>query len=343
MSGALPSGGRGSAAATRLVAITGGGGFIGRAVEARLRGRVRLRGLFRGPSSLADAWRERGHEVVMGDLADEAALARLVEGAGAVIHLAARMRKDDPAASRAVNVEGTGRLARAAAAAGVARLVYVSSISVFAATRAPGRTVTEDLEPERIDRLNPYSATKYEGERVVRELAARGEGPPFVIVRPTNVFGPGGRSWFVDWASRLRRLPVVPGGDVDVDLVHVDDVAEALARAAEVPAAAGEVLHVGGGPVRLADYLVALGAEIGLRVRRLPAPLDLLARHAIERGHRVLKGEQMSTPLTRSLRVPSDKARRVLGYEPRVALAEGLRETARWYREEERADTKDRS
>lgn len=316
-----------------VVAVTGGSGFIGRALEARLRGRTRLRGLFRTPSPIAEAWRERGHEVVFGDVDNEAALARLVEGAEAVYHLAARTRKDDPEASRRVNVDGTARVARVSGAAGAGRLVYVSSISVYAATEAPDGTVTEELEPQHIERLNPYSASKYEGERAVREAAGRGAGPPFTIVRPTNVYGPWGRSWFLDWAERLRRFPLAIGGGLSVDLVHVDDVADALARAGEAPVAAGEVLHVGGEPVVLADYLAGVGEAVGVRVRRLPAALDAVARHTIEGAHRILKGERMSTPLTRSVRYPHDKARRLIGYEPRVSLEEGLAGMKRWYRE----------
>lgn len=315
------------------VAVTGASGFIGRALEARLRPRARLRGLFRTPSPSAEAWRQRGHELVWGGLDDAEALARLVAGAEVVYHLAARTRKDDREASRRVNVLGTRRLAAAAGAAGVERFVYVSSISVYAATEAPGGTVTEELEPRHVERLNPYSRTKYEGEQVVRALAASGEGPGFTIVRPTNVYGPGGRAWFLDWAERLERLPVAIGRGLHLDLVHVDDVAEGLVRAGESSATAEEVLHLGGQPVELAAYLTELGEAIGLRVRRLPAPLDRVVRAAIEGVHRVLEGDRMSTPLTRSARYPHAKARRLIGYEPRVSLAEALRELGRRYRE----------
>ncbi len=250
-----------------------------------------------------------------------------------VFHLAARKAKDDPEASRRVNVEGSERLARAAGAAGVDRLVYVSSISVYAATETPDGVVTEEVEPRGIELLNPYSATKYGGELAVRRAAEAGEGPGFTIVRPTNVYGPWARSWFLDWVQRLQRLPVVIGGRIPVDVVHVDDVAEALIRAGAAPAAAGEVLHVGHHDITLADFVARIGEVIGRSVWRLPSSLDYAARFLIEKGHRLLQGNRMSSPLTRVVRYPHDKARRLIGYEPRISLDEGFERLKRWYRE----------
>lgn len=318
---------------TPTIAVTGASGFFGRALEAQLAPLGPVRGLFRSPSELSEQWRARGHEVVFGDLADSAALEALVAGADVVHHLAARISKDDPAESHRVNVEGTERLARAAHGAGVRRIVYVSSISVYAATEGGETTVTEETEPEHIERLNPYSATKYRGEEVVRRLAQREEGPAFTIVRPTNVYGPWGRSWFLDWVRRLDRLPVVIGGNVEVDMVHVDDVATALIQAAASDSAAGETLHVGHERITLGEYGVRVGAVMGRRVRRLPRPLDYVARVAIERGHRLLKGDRMSTPLTRVVSYPHAKAEGMIGYAPAITLDAGLESVARWYRE----------
>lgn len=337
-----------------LVAVTGAGGFFGRALAERLAGRARLRGLFRREDERSRAWRQRGGEVLVGDLGDPEALAALVEGAEVVHHLAARKEKSDLEASRRVNVEGTARLARVAREAGVGRLVYTSSISVYAATegrppsgagagtgaRGPEEgadrglpVLVEEDEPRSLDRLNPYSRTKYEGELALRELAARGEAPELAIARPTNVYGPGGRAWFDDWAERLERVPLAIGRGLPLDLVHVDDVARGLDLAGRAPAAAGETLHLGGESVELAEYLVLIGEAVGIRVRRLPRALDRLARAAIDALHRGRKGNVMSTPLTRRVVYPHDKARRLLGWEPEVALEEALAELGRAYRE----------
>lgn len=316
-----------------LFAVTGASGFIGRALEPRLAARGRLRGLFRSPSRISRHWEERGHEVVFGDLGDPEALARLVEGAEVVYHLAARSRKDDPEASHRVNVEGTVRLARGAHGAGVGRLVYVSSISVFAATSPEDGAITEETEPENLELLNPYSATKYGGEEEVRALAARGEGPEHTVLRPTNAYGPWGRAWVLDWLRRIERLPVVVGGDVPVDMVHVDDVCLALIQAGESATAAGETFHIGHETLALGAYVARLGEVVlGRKVRRLAGPLDAAARIVIEHGHRLLHGHRRSMPLTRRVRYPHDRARRLIGYEPRISLDRGLSELAEWYR-----------
>jgi nucleoside-diphosphate-sugar epimerase len=317
----------------QTIAVTGGGGFFGRALEPQLAARARLRGLFRTRAPIADAWVAKGHEVVIGDLETESALEELVAGVDVVCHCAARIDKSDPAACRRVNVEGTERLARAAKAAGVQRLVYVSSISVYAATRTDNGVVTEDVVPQHVEKLNPYSATKYDGELAVRRLADAGAGPPFTIVRPTNVYGPWGRSWFLNWARRLQRVPVVMGGDIPIDLVHVDDVAAALVLACESAAADGEVFHIGHEVVELGEFEVLIGRAIGRRVRRLPGGLDFVLRAVQEAVYPWVQGGSRSPSLLRPLRTPHDKAVRAIGYAPKVDLETGLERVGRWYRD----------
>jgi len=315
-----------------LAAVTGASSFFCRALEPQLGRRNRVRGLFRSPGAMSDAWEARGHEVVFGDLDDEAALAGLVSGAEVVYHCAARMGKDDPALSQRINVDGTARLARLAQMAGVRRLVYVSSISVYAATPTPDGILTEDTVPVDVDRLNPYSKTKYGGELAVRALAERGDGPPFTIIRPTSVYGPWSRSWFLDWVGRLQKIPVVIGGNVPVDVVHVEDVARALIQAAGTPGAANEVLHIGHHTVTLQEFGALVGRAIGRSVWRLPDPVDWLARHAVERLYRVVKGSRMSMSLTQPVRYSHTKAERLIGYAPSVSLEEGFADQGVWYR-----------
>lgn len=318
-----------------IAAVTGASSFLCRALEPRLAEQNRVRGLFRSPGSMSDVWKARGHEVIFGDLDDEAALAGLVSGADVVYHCAARMGKDNPTASQHVNVDGTARLARMARMAGARRLVYVSSISVYAATPSAAGVITEDVVPDNVDTLNPYSRTKYGGELAVRALAERGDGPPFTIIRPTSVYGPWSRSWFLDWVGRLRKIPVVIGGNVPVDVVHVDDVARALIQAAGSPEALNEVLHIGHHTVTLREFGVLVGGAIGLRVWKLPDALDWAARHAVERLYRVVKGSRMSMSLTQPVRYPHTKAERVIGYAPQVSLEEGFAELGQWYRDRE--------
>lgn len=317
-----------------MIAVSGAGGFIGAGLERCAGLDLPLRGLFREEGEEARRWRARGREVVVGALDTPSALETLVSGADAVIHLAAYGGKSDPALSRKVNVEGTRALAGAAAAAGVARFVHVSSISVFAATPAPEGVIRESVEPARVDRLNPYSDTKWRSEAVVREVTARAGLPGATVVRPTNVYGPRGRAWFLDWVRRLRRVPVVPGGNVEVDMVHVDDVARGLLQASSRPGLDGEILHLGHEMVSLADFGEAIGVGLGIRVRRLPATVDALVRSGREWAYWSLRRQVLSTPLTRRMAFPYEKAARLMGYRPAISWREGVADTVAWYLED---------
>ncbi len=114
-------------------------------------------------------------------------------------------------------------------------------------------------------------------------------------------------------------------GDVAIDVVHVDDVVQALCQAAAIQGSGNHVLHVGHEMVKLNRYVQSIGELVGRRVRTLPPRLDGAIRWAIERGYRLVSGRHMSMPLTRSVRYPHARAIAVLGYAPRVRLQDGLR------------------
>jgi nucleoside-diphosphate-sugar epimerase len=264
-----------------------------------------------------------------GDLAEPGTATSLVRGADVVIHCAAQMGLADPLRSHEVNVIGTERLARAARAAGVGRFIYISSISVLGGTRRPQNVLTEDDEPEDTDHLNAYAGTKYLGECRLRD-AAGGE-LSWTIIRPTNVYGLGSGPWFRNWVRVIRRLPIAIG-DVAIDVVHVDDVVQALCQAAAMPPGANHLLHVGHEMVKLNRYVQAIGELVGRRVWTLPRRLDTAARWAIERAYRLVSGRNMSMALTRSVRYPHARAAAVLGFAPRIRLVDGLRMMAEQYR-----------
>jgi nucleoside-diphosphate-sugar epimerase len=313
----------------RVAAVTGASGFLGDALVARLITRRRVRALYRTPSEHGALLRDRGCEVVLGDLDNDQALARLVDGADEVYHCAATMAMSDPALSHHVNVEGTLRVARAALAAGVRRFVYVSSTSVYAASRRDDNTYPEALEPEHVERLNNYSRTKYEGERVVRRLA-EGEGLRFTIIRPTNIYGLRSRPWFRQWESLLRRVPVA-FGDVPIDVVYVKDVVMALEWAAVSDAAENEVFNIGHEMVKMRQFVGAVGCVIGRETTTLPPTVDRGVCVAIDRGFSAFTRTTMSPSLVRPAVYPHAKARAVFGYFPQYRLLDGMAEMKRLY------------
>jgi nucleoside-diphosphate-sugar epimerase len=264
----------------------------------------------------------------MGDLQDETALAELVEGSGTVYHCAAEMGKGDPSLSHRVNVVGTENLARAALRAGVERFVYVSSISVYGATPRDDGTITEDKEPEGTDFLNPYSATKYGGEVAVRDLAREG-GMSFTIIRPTNVYGPHSKPWFLQFERLLKWVPLALG-DLPIDVVYVDDVAEGMIMAAASPAGANKSFNLGHEMVKLNRFILEVARVTHRRAWKLPVRLDALLRRVVSRAYEYGTGKPLSMPLLEPTYFPHSKARNAFGYSPRVKLPEGFDRLAEW-------------
>jgi UDP-glucose 4-epimerase len=229
------------------VAVTGASGNVGTALLRRLTtptaGVAEVRGLARRqPPDVAPWSNVRWHLTDLGEAASEKVLTEFLEGVDAVVHLAWALqpgrRPDD---LRRVNVEGTRRVARAAAAAGVAQFVHLSSIGAYAAG-AVGQRVTEDWPTTGIPSAQ-YSRDKSEAERVVREVMARHRDTTLTVVRPTLVLQPEasseiGRYFLGPWlfgAARLlpgavARLLPLPLPTVAVSFIHADDVADALER-----------------------------------------------------------------------------------------------------------------
>lgn len=309
-----------------VVAVTGASGFIGSVLVGTLSGVGRVRALQR-----KDRPREvPGAVMVRGDLADRPALESLCDGADTVIHAAATMAKGDLTESWRVNVNGTEAVLRAAAAAGCGRFVYVGSTSIFGATRPRDGVLTEDDEPAGVDELNAYARTKLEGERLTRRLADR-LGMEHVVVRPTNVYGPGSVPWFRMYERLLRRVPVA-FGRIPIDLVYVSDVVDGIVAAASAPQAAGRIFHLGHEMIELADFVEAVAGLVGRRSRRLPGVVDALVRVGVEQGYRWATGRRLSLSLRTPVLYSRERAAELLGYAPSVRLADGFRLIGGWYR-----------
>jgi UDP-glucose 4-epimerase len=229
------------------VAVTGASGNLGTALLRRLTapdaGVAEVRGLARRqPPDVAPYAGVRWHLADLGDPHSEQALAGLLDGVAAVVHLAWALQPGrQPDDLHRVNVEGTRRVVRAAGAAGVRHVVHLSSIGAYAAG-AVGQRVAEDWPTTGIPSAQ-YSRDKSEAERVVREVAARHPDMTLTVVRPTLVLQPDAGSeigrYFLGpllfGAARLlpgavARLLPLPLPRVAVSFVHSDDVADALVR-----------------------------------------------------------------------------------------------------------------
>ena len=250
------------------VLVTGASGFLGTAACARLLAEGHeVDALVRRPGS-----EPAGTTALAGDLGDAASVAAAVAGSApdAVLHLAAEIASQrDEARIRAVNVDGTRALLDACTAAGSPRVVFTSTVVTG---DAGGRLLVED---EPLPVTTPYGRSKQEGERMLAE-----SGLPYVIVRPSHVYGPGG--WYADELIAQLRRPgrfcVIGRGDNLWDVVHVDDVVTALLFALEA-APAGETYHCADDePITYYDFMALSAKTLGLgKPRRVPAALARLA------------------------------------------------------------------
>jgi nucleoside-diphosphate-sugar epimerase len=255
-----------------------------------------------------------------------------LRGVDVVIHLAARVHvMHDDAANpldefRKVNVAGTEQLARSAAASGVKRLVYVSSIKVN------GEATDGDTRFAEIDTScpqDPYGVSKWEAEQALHRVAAE-TGLEIVIVRPPLVYGPGVKGNFAQMLKVLaKRIPLPLASVRNLrSLVYVENLADALIVCATHPDAAGQTYLVSDGEdISTPGLLRQLGYAMGHPARLFACPPVLLKLAGRLSG----KAEQVER-LLGSLRVDSGKIRRELSWTPPYSLQQGLQKTATWYR-----------
>jgi nucleoside-diphosphate-sugar epimerase len=320
--------------------VIGGNGFVGRHLVDDLleRGdRVRVLAL---PGEDTSWLQERGVAVHRGDIRRPETLVKPMRGAERVVHLAAMMGVWRPLADyRAVNVTGTENVCRAALAAGVRRIVHMSSSSVYG--MALGRPADESfpLRPFR----DPYPLTKAEGDELVQRMIIE-EQLPAVIIRPDQIFGPGDRMHFARTADRLRagKGIIVGRGHNALPLVYVSDVVQGLLLALEHERAVGEAFNISNDqPLSQEQFLTAIARETSTRPPRFHVPYHALyaAAYAAEQLA-ALTRSQRRPPVTRlgvaflatDNRYSIEKARREFAYDPEVPLLEGVRRTAHWYR-----------
>lgn len=312
------------------VVVTGANGFVGQALSrALMQAGHRVTGCVRRAGTCAPGVEEWVHPAADFEGIEAAWPAALRPAC--VIHLAARvhvMHDDAPdpdAAFRASNVDGTLRVARAAAAHGVPRFVFLSSIKALAETD-PGEPLTETMIPAPQD---AYGRSKLEAERALIALRET-LGLDTVIVRPPLVYGPGVRANFLSMMNAVWRGLPLPLASVRArrSLVYAGNLADALAQCATDPRARHGCFHVADEPaLTMPGLLTQIGYHLGRPARLLPVPLVLL--RAL--GRLTGRGMQIER-LTGDLRVDSARIRGVLGWRPPYTTEAALAETARWFR-----------
>ena len=312
--------------------MTGGSGFIGRALVQRLVAEGwTVRALARSDSS-AEALAATGAQPVRGDLDDVAALRSGAEGCETAFHLAAKVGDSGPWEEfQRGTVDGTRHALEATRAAGVRRFVHVGSEAALVDGRPlVGADETWPLKP---DSPAWYPRSKARAEQAVRD-AADGEFET-VVLRPRFVWGPGDTTLLPVISELIEsgRFAWIGKGGHLMSTTHVDNTVEGLLLAAEKGRSGEAYFVTDGEPVVFRDFLTRLLATRGIEppTRSVPGALARPLAAAAESAWRVLPlpGE---APLTRfavwnaslECTIDDSKARRELGYAPVVGIEEGL-------------------
>lgn len=312
------------------VLVTGALGFIGRAVTAGLRARgTEVVGV--------DVRADRKLGVVAGDIAESGQWQDQARDCDGLVHTAAVVSmRHDPGPIWRVNTLGTRRVLDAAIAAGVRRMVHLSSVTAYSFEFPDGVTESYPLRCNGV----AYVDTKIASEQLVFQAHAAGELEA-TIVRPGDVYGPGSRPWTVlpveEIAARRFMLPAMGRGIFSP--VYVDDLVEGIVLALTSDAAAGRAFNLTSGEgVTTSRFFGHYGALLGRRIPVVPTPVarglaagaSALARAT---GRPTELNAAAAAYLARRGTYSIEAARSLLGFQPRTTLADGMARTAAWLRD----------
>lgn len=317
---------------SRTALITGATGFVGGHLAEHLAGQGwKVRALVR-PTSDTARLRALGAGLVTGGLDDADAIAAAASGADTVFHLAGATTAPSEAAFRRANTEGTRNVVTGVLRAEQRprRLVYASSYAACGpAVDGRPRRVSETPAP-----LSAYGRSKLDGEAELE--AARGEGVEVVVLRVPAVYGPGDRASFLPLFRLVqRRLAPLPAGAARrAQLIYVDDLARAFARAARVAPGTYAVAAPQAHP--FGELLDGIAAAVGTTPLRIPIPPALFRAAGTVAGRLggvgVFNREKAEEVLAEAWECDLSGSEALLPPDEAMPLGRGLAETARWYR-----------
>jgi nucleoside-diphosphate-sugar epimerase len=314
------------------VLVTGASGFVGARLFKQLgySGIYQVVGAVRTKSGLGmpDIY-------TCGDLGPDTSWLAVLQSVNVVVHCAARVHVmndalfDPLTEFRKVNVEGTLNLARQAAAAGVKRFIFLSSIKVNGEGTALGNLYKADDVPAPVD---SYGISKLEAEQELQVLAAA-TGMEVVIIRPVLVYGSGVKANFLSIMRWLNKGVPLPFGAIhnQRSLVALDNLVDLIGTCIDHAAAANQTFLVSDGDdLSTTELLRRMGVALGKPARLLPVRSRLL-----EVGATLIGKQALAQRLCGSLQVDISKTRELLNWTPLVSVDEALRKSAKHFLEQQ--------
>jgi len=320
----------------RTIFVTGATGFIGQALCMELLARgFQVKGTTR---SIKDTGKLPGSvtPVEINSINHETDWSQALDGIDTLFHLAARVhimkeKNADPLkAFREVNVAGTKKLAEDAAAAGVKRIVFVSSIKVNGEGKSMGYTENDTERP-----LDPYGVSKWEAERELRKIEDE-TGMETVIIRTPLVYGPEVSANFLQLLKIVRLGIPLPLANIDNrrSFIYVGNLVDSLLQCAKNPGAAGQTFLVSDGQdVSTPKIMKMMAAAFEKPLRIFPLPYFL-----IRLGGNIFGKSQAIDRLWGSLTIDSSKIRKALNWKPVYTMEEGIKKTVAWYIHSQKAE-----
>jgi nucleoside-diphosphate-sugar epimerase len=313
----------------KCILVTGATGFVGQAFcERAISKGWKVRAALRTPGNFT---LPTGTEVVtIKSIGAETSWTESLAGVDTVIHLAARVHvmKDtatDPlTAFREVNVAGTEALARCAAASGVRRFVFMSSIKVIGEGKSEPYTELDQPLPK-----DSYAVSKWEAEQILRQIA-ESTRMEVVILRPPLVYGPGVKANFLKLLKLVDSGIPLPFGSIDNhrSLIYLGNLVDAIMTSITHAEAAGNTYLVSDSEcVSTRELVCRLGRALDKPARLLVAPVFLLKLAGLMFGKTAAENR-----LTGSLVIDITKIMSELGWCPPFTMDEGLRDTAQWFK-----------
>ena len=322
---------------TASVLVTGATGFTGGALARELVSEGKKVVAFVRPSSNIEALESLGVECRVVDIKDPKDVVDNFEAFDRVFHIAAAYRSEhsDEDEFRQVNVEGTRNLLEAAKKFGVGRFVHCSTVGVQGEIEDP--PAAEDY---RFSPGDHYQKSKLDGELLALEYF--GQGLPGAVVRPVGIYGPGDTRFLKLFRPVSKgRFVMIGSGNVLYHMTYIDDLVQGFLLAAENPDALGEVFTIGGPTFTTLNELVAAIAgacDVPPPRWRIPFAPVFWASVICDRVCKMIGVQPPLYPrrteffhLDRAFSI--EKARRLLGYDPKFPLERGLELTAEWYKE----------